>query len=239
MTTKQDLDTAKAEETTAEAEETVEETSETVEETEGAKAGPAPGGGLAGRRGRIAGAVAAMLVAALAATAVLQWISANRAEEALAKLEADRTLRLEVSGAAHAFGQALLSYDYQDLQTTRTKLMAMATGDFLNTYDDAFGGVMEQVIIKLKATSQATVRGVYLSDVDEATANAIVVVDQQVTTTDAIKNVRDSHLKIALVREKGTWKVREVTVLGAAQENQYKKDGTPLAEPTPAPSKKK
>ncbi|WP_157244833.1 hypothetical protein [Nonomuraea typhae] len=189
-------------------------------------------------RVKLMGALAAMLVAALAATAVLQWLAAGRAQEAQARLEADRALRLEVSQAAHAFGQSLLGYDYQNLQATRTKLMAMATGDFLNTYDDAFGGVMEQVIIKLQAVSVATVRGVYLADADESSASAIVVVDQQVTTAKAIRSVKDSHLKISLVREKGTWKVREVTVLGAAQENQYNKDGTPLADPSPKPSEK-
>lgn len=190
-------------------------------------------------RGRAFGAAAAMLVAAIAATAVLQWVQAGRAEGQAATLSAERALRLEVSGAASAFGKALLSYDYQDLQTTRSSLMAQATGDFLATYDEAFGGVMEQVIIKLRAVSQATVREVYLSDVDEATAHAIVVVDQQVKTAEAIKTVRDSHLKISLVREKGTWKIHEVTVLGAAKEQETKLDGTPLATPTPTPTKKK
>ncbi|NUR87704.1 MAG: hypothetical protein HOY71_26775, partial [Nonomuraea sp.] len=120
--------------------------------------------------------------------------------------------------------KALLSYDYQDLQTTRSTLTAQATGDFLATYDAAFGGAMAQVIVKLKATSRATVREVYLADVDEATAHAIVVVDQQVNTAQAIRSVKDSHLKITLVKQKGVWKVQDVTVLGAASEDQYNLD---------------
>ncbi|MEV0592196.1 hypothetical protein [Nonomuraea cavernae] len=193
---------------------------------------PVAAGGEAGRRprvtrARVMGALAAMLVAALAATAVLQWVSANQAHDALARLETERALRLEVSGAAASFGQSLLSYDYQDLQTTRSTLMAQATGDFLTTYDEAFGGAMAQVIVKLKAVSRATVREVYLSDVDEATAHAIVVVDQQVNTAEAIRSVTGSHLKVTLVKAKGVWKVQEVTVLGAAKEDQYNLDGTP------------
>ncbi|WP_327583040.1 hypothetical protein OHA25_45195 [Nonomuraea sp. NBC_00507] len=184
-------------------------------------------GRRAGRvtRARIVGALAAMLVAAVAATAVLQWVAAAQADDARTKLEAERALRLEVSGAASAFSKALLSYDYRDLQTTRATLTAQATGDFLTTYDTAFGGAMAQVIVKLKAVSQATVREVYLADVDEATAHAIVVVDQQVNTSEAIRSVKDSHLKIALVKDKGTWKVHDVTVLGAASEDQYTLDG--------------
>ncbi|MFC5832052.1 hypothetical protein [Nonomuraea insulae] len=176
-------------------------------------------------RAKVLGALGAMLVAAIAATAVLQWVSAAQAQDARAALEAERSLRLEVSGAASAFSRALLSYDYKDLQTTRSTLAAQATGDFLATYDTAFGGAMAQVIVKLEAVSQATVREVYLSDVDEATAHAIVVVDQQVNTSEAIRSVTDSHLKISLVKEKGSWKINDVTVLGAASEDQYNLDG--------------
>ncbi|TYB54222.1 hypothetical protein FXF51_48560 [Nonomuraea sp. PA05] len=176
-------------------------------------------------RAKVVGALAAMLVTAITATAVLQWISAAQAEDARAGLESERALRLEVSGAASAFSRALLSYDYQNLQITRSTLAAQATGDFLTTYDAAFGGAMAQVIVKLKATSQATVREVYLADVDEATAHAIVVVDQQVNTSEAIRSVKDSHLKISLVKEKGTWKIHDVTVLGAASEDQYNLNG--------------
>ncbi|HUR07240.1 MAG TPA: hypothetical protein VM347_32170 [Nonomuraea sp.] len=175
-------------------------------------------------RARIMVVMAALLVAALAATAALQWISANQARDSLARLESERALRLEVSGAAGSFGKALLSYDYQNLQATRATLTAQATGDFLATYDEAFGGAMAQVIVKLKAVSQANVREVYLSDVDEATAHAIVVVDQQVNTSEAIRSVKDSHLKISLVKEKGVWKVHDVSVLGAAKEDQYTLD---------------
>ncbi|MGP3930512.1 hypothetical protein [Nonomuraea sp. KM88] len=196
---------------------------EQVEAGDGGRRDAAVAGRLS--RARVWWTLAAMVVAAVAATAVLQGISAAQARDARAALEAERALRLEVSGAAGAFGKALLSYDYQDLQTTRSALAAQATGDFLSTYDAAFGGAMAQVIVKLKATSQATVREVYLADVDEATAHAIVVVDQQVNTSEAIRSVKDSHLKISLVKEKGTWKIHDVTVLGASSEDQYTLDG--------------
>jgi hypothetical protein len=173
------------------------------------------------RKGRGVGALVAIAAVALVAVTVSQWAAADRAEDALAELEGERAARLEVSAAAHAFGQALLSYDYEDLGTGRTRVTALATGHFLGTYDEAFGGEIEQVIVRLKARSQASVRDVYVAAVEEAAAQAVVVVDQQVTTAEAITSVKDSHLKIALVKEKDTWKVREVTVLGAAQENRH------------------
>ncbi|SDI11843.1 hypothetical protein [Nonomuraea jiangxiensis] len=201
------------------------------EDRETAETGPddkPEGNGTGGgrfTRVRVVGALAAMLVAAIAATAVLQGISAARAEDARARLAGERASRLEVSGAASAFSTALLSYDYRDLQTTRSTLAAQATGDFLSTYDEAFGGAMAQVIVKLRATARATVREVYLAEVGEATARAIVVVDQQVNTSEAIRSVKDSHLKVSMVKEQGVWKVHDVTVLGAAAEDQYNLDG--------------
>ncbi|MFI6177320.1 hypothetical protein ACIA8R_17455 [Nonomuraea sp. NPDC051191] len=171
-------------------------------------------------RARLLGALAATL-AAVAATAAPPLIDAGRARDALARLEGERAQRLDVSGAASAFGRALLSYDYKDLASTRSTLSAQATGDFQATYDAAFGGAMSQVIVELRAVSQARVRQVYLADVDEHTAHAIVVVDQQVNTARAIRTARDSHLKITLVKQKGAWKVQDVTVLGAATQDRY------------------
>ncbi|MFI6598515.1 hypothetical protein ACIBHX_19830 [Nonomuraea sp. NPDC050536] len=216
---------------TADTTEKPEATSATETEMTGTEATAAGTGGPRKSWVWMVGAATVLVVLALAATTAIQWVSADRARDSLAKLEADRTLRLEVTHAAYSFGQTLLSYDYQDLQKTRTALTAMATGDFLATYDEAFGGAMAQVIVKLKAVSEANVREVYLADADEGSAHAIVVVDQQVKTSEAIRSVKDSHLKITLVKQQGAWKIQDVTVLGAAKEDQYNLDGTKPGEP--------
>ncbi|GAA2397810.1 hypothetical protein GCM10010404_64450 [Nonomuraea africana] len=173
-------------------------------------------------RGVALGAVLALVLAATGGTAVLQWMTADRLQGQLTPLEHDRLLRLEVSGAASAFATTLLSYDYKDLQTTRGQVIAMTAGNFLATYDEAFGGPMEQVIIKLEAVSKATVREVYLSEVDEVSAKALISVDQQVTSKEAVRNVLGTHLKLTMIKQKGVWKVSDVTVLGAAKETETK-----------------
>ncbi|MEU4324906.1 hypothetical protein [Nonomuraea dietziae] len=173
-------------------------------------------------RGVAVGAVLALVLAATGGAAVVQWLTADRLQGQLAPLEHDRQLRLEVSGAAGAFATTLLSYDYKDLQTTRGQVIAMTAGNFLATYDEAFGGPMEQVIIKLEAVSKATVREVYLSEVDEVSAKALISVDQQVTSKEAVRNVLGTHLKLVMIKQKGVWKVSDVTVLGAAKETETK-----------------
>ncbi|GAA4040025.1 hypothetical protein [Nonomuraea soli] len=186
----------------------------------------------------ITAAVAVVAVLALTGFALIQWIGAGQARDAQARLEADRTLRLEVSEAAHNFAQALLTYDYQDLPSARAKLRDLATGDFQTLYDQEFGGAMEQVIIKLKAVSQATSREVYLADVSETTARAIVVVDSQVKSEQAMRVVSDSHLKLLMIKEPDGWKVQEVTVLGAAKEQETPLGDPQKTTPSPEPSKK-
>ncbi|MET9339977.1 hypothetical protein [Nonomuraea sp. NPDC003804] len=199
-------------------------TGDAARETGDGGAGRTGGGRGARWRGVAIGAVLALVLATAGATAVLQWISAGRLQDRLAPLEHDRLLRLEVSGAAGAFATTLLSYDYKDLQTTRGKVIAMTAGDFLATYDEAFGGPMEQVIVKLEAVSKATVREVYLSELDDASAKALVSVDQQVTSKEAVRNVLGTHLKLVMIKQKGVWKVSDVTVLGAAKETETKLD---------------
>lgn len=186
----------------------------------------------------ITAAVAVVAVLALAGFALVQWIGAGQARDVQARLEADRTLRLEISEAAHTFAQALLTYDYQDLPSARAKLRDLATGDFQTLYDQEFGGAMEQVIIKLKAVSQATSREVYLADVSETTARAIVVVDSQVKSEQAMRVVSDSHLKLLMIKEPDGWKVQEVTVLGAAKEQETPLGDPQKTTPSPEPSKK-
>ncbi|GAA3806568.1 hypothetical protein GCM10022226_28330 [Sphaerisporangium flaviroseum] len=183
-------------------------------------------------RARVAGAVTAALFAAAVTAGVLQWREANALAE-------ERAARMAVSTAAGQFSRYLLTYDYRDLQTAREQVLALSTGDFLKTYDEAFiNGALQSVIIKLKAVSTASVRGVYVGDVGEARAEAIVPVDQQVTSDAGTRRVLGTYLDLKLSLEKGVWKVDEVVTLGAADEQVTKKDGTtiPGGTPTPGPS---
>ncbi|MEV0584969.1 hypothetical protein [Nonomuraea sp. NPDC050310] len=166
-----------------------------------------------GWRGRALGVAAVLAVLALAAFAVLQWTGASNAEQARGRLAAERDLRAQVSVAAREFARALLSYDYQDLPAARATLARLSTGDFMALYDREFGAATRRSILAHKAVSQATVREVYLGEVGEATARAVVVVDSRVESGQPVREVHGSHLKLLLVREGAAWKAQEVTIL--------------------------
>lgn len=181
-------------------------------------------------------AKAAVLVALAASvvTAGLQWYQADQA----AQREAERRA---VRARAGEFGQALLSYDHRNLQAARNRVLSMASDDFAKTYDAAFTGGLESVITRLKADATATVRTVYLGDIEGSTARAIVVMDSEVHSTAGTRRVLGSYLDMRLTRTGERWRVTEVTSIGAADETMTGDDGakkqggdTPL--PTPSAS---
>jgi Mce-associated membrane protein len=178
-------------------------------------------------------AVTMVVLIASVVTAGLQW---HRAEAA-ADREADRK---DVAERAEQFGQALLSYDHKNLQAARNRVLGMSSDDFAKTYDVAFTGGLEGVITKLKADATATPRSVYVSDLDEGNAKAVVVMDSEVHSTAGTRRVLGSYLDMKLTRHHGQWKVTEVNSIGAANESMTDPNGkqtgpSPSASSTPSP----
>lgn len=187
-------------------------------------------------RGRLAGAVAAMLFAATATTAVLQWTAADR----LAREKADRGA---VSTRAGEFAVALQTYDHTDLQAYRDRVFAISGEDFEKTYNEAFSP-LEGVIITMRASSSASIRGVYVSEVGEGRAKAITVVDSQVTSTAGTRRMLGTYMELSLIKTGGQWKVNAATVMGAAEElvtdpNGETAEPSPTSSPAPSPSPSK
>ncbi|MET8334828.1 hypothetical protein [Streptosporangium canum] len=199
---------------------------------EGAVAGGGERGRLAGAgrwRGRLVGAVAAMAFAATAATAVLHWMAADRLAE-------EKAERGAVSARAGEFAVALQTYDYANLQAYRDQVFAISGEDFEKTYDEAFSP-LEGVITSMKAHSSASVRGVYVGEVDEDRAKAITVVDSQVTSTAGTRRMLGTYMELGLVKTGGEWKVNDATVMGAAEELVTDPNGKAVEPaPTPAPT---
>ncbi|MEU5876069.1 hypothetical protein [Spirillospora sp. NPDC047279] len=165
-------------------------------------------------------------------TAGLQWREADRAD----RQEAEHK---RIKASASEFGQALLSYDHTKLQAARDRVLALASDDFAKTYDEAFTGGLEGVITKLKADATATVRAVYLGEVTEGTAKAVVVMDSEVRSSAGTRRVIGSFLDMRLERRGDRWQVSNVTSVGSANESMVDPQGrqqpSPSAEPSSGP----
>jgi Mce-associated membrane protein len=136
----------------------------------------------------------------------------NDARDALSGLEGDRA---EVASVAGQFGEAILSYDYQDIDGSQQRVLELSTGQFQREYETGFEGFAE-LIEQTEAQSVATVTGVFVGDVSGERAEAIAVVDASVTGTGGTREVADSYIRLDLVKVGDTWKVDGVTSLNFA-----------------------
>lgn len=185
----------------------------------------APGWALTAR------ALVVLALAAAVTTAALQWHRADR-------LDQREHTRQQVADLAGRFGQALLSYDHNNLDAARKRVLGMAATDFGKTYDVAFTGGLQDAITKLRADATASVRTVYVSAVDGSNAKAIVVMDSEVKSTAGTRRVLGSYLEMELVQQNGRWRVNAVNSIGAVNESLTKTGGAPApaaATPTTAP----
>jgi hypothetical protein len=129
-------------------------------------------------------------------------------------------VRKDASGAtedlratAGRFGEALVSYDYHDPTAHRDAVLGFATGSFREEYEAAFNQGLGKIITEVKATSKGYVKDVYLSEVDQERAQAIVVADIEHKGTNGPSTLYDVYFRLTLVNVGGTWKVDQVTDL--------------------------
>ncbi|GAA4232071.1 Mce-associated membrane protein [Streptosporangium album] len=178
-------------------------------------------------RGKWTGAAMAVALASAATIAALQWMAAGRLTE-------EKSERDAVFARAREFAVALQTYDYSNLSAYRDQVLAISDDTFEKTYDEAFGP-LKDVITSMKASSSASVRGVYVAELARDRAKAITVVDSQVTSTAGIRRMLGTSMQIALVKTGGQWKISDATVMGAADELVTDPQGRTV-EPAPAPS---
>ncbi|HEX4866615.1 MAG TPA: hypothetical protein VFV32_03215 [Acidimicrobiales bacterium] len=121
--------------------------------------------------------------------------------------------REELRAAAGEFAQALVTYDHADPEAHRDAVLARSTGSFRTEYDDAFDQGLGKLITELEATSQGFVKDVYLTEVDEGQALAIVVMDVESDGSGGPRTVYDVYVRLTMIQVDGRWLVDDVTDL--------------------------
>lgn len=178
--------------------------------TESAETEPAAGGN---RRLKLTAAILAALAVALAFIAAIQT----------SRLNAERNRSAEIRRVAAAMGSALQTYDYRKIAETKRNVLNLATGSFKRDYQD-FPGELGEVIRSEQLISSVREIEVYLSEVGEAEATAIVVADTLVRSRASQPRGLVSYIQLDLVRAGGQWRVSGLTSLNLGQP-------TPGAEP--------
>jgi hypothetical protein len=119
-----------------------------------------------------------------------------------------------VRRVAGDFGAATLTYDYRDLKPFERRMRAHATGTFRRQLGEGGLEAIESLIKGLKSTSEATVKQIFVSELEDHSASAIVVVEAQARNGDAPpKKVDAAYLELQLVKAGGRWLIDGVSTL--------------------------
>lgn len=197
--------------------------------------GPArpPNGG--GRRHRasplapvLAAVSGALLVLAVGAAVVFFLRATDEADRADALAQIDEA-RTEAADVAARFGEALLTYDPEQLDESQQRVLDLSSEDFATTYREAFDASLAAAIRELDAVADGTTRDVLISDVvvDGDQARALVEVDTTISADTGDRSLTGSLLLLDLVREDGAWRIAAVVTVQPVD--------TPIS-PTPGPT---
>jgi hypothetical protein len=147
------------------------------------------------------------------------------------QLHDERNERDDVQAVAARMATALLTYDYRDLDASKERVLADATGRFKKEYEQAFTTSLAVLIKETKAQSKATVTDLFVSDVAEGAAGALVVVSSERKGVGGSVPAATSYIQLDLVKVNGAWKVDNVTNL-----NFTAAGGDAARSPSAAPS---
>jgi hypothetical protein len=158
----------------------------------------------AGSRWPIVAAVAMVLAVGLGAVALAKNGDAN-------DLADERDARREVARVSAEFGEAYLSYDFDDVDGASDAVVALASEAFAKDFADTRAPGIEELFANLKTSTKATTTEVFVSDVGDRQARSLVVVDVAATSTSSgNQSLKDLSFVLDLVHEDGEWRVDAV-----------------------------
>ena len=119
--------------------------------------------------------------------------------------------RKEVARVAAAFGEAYLSYDFDDVDGGGKVVTALTTAEFAKAFEDTRAPGIEELFSNLKTSTKASTQEVFVGEVNDATARALVVVDVEASSTSSGDQLLSNlSFVLDLVHVDGEWKVDKV-----------------------------
>jgi Mce-associated membrane protein len=144
------------------------------------------------------------LVAAALALACL--VSLLVAADAQSDARSERDDREAVLEAASRLTTAMVTYDYRDFDATKKRVFELSTGVFRQQYEEGAGSVAESVRLA-QGTSEGVVRDVFLSEIDDGRARAVVHFDIRGSGIGGTRDQIGNFIDLSLVKVEGRWLV--------------------------------
>ena len=119
----------------------------------------------------------------------------------------------ELRRSAGEFAETLVSYDFRDPEAHRDAVLEQSTGSFREQYDAAFDQGLGDLITDLEATSEGHVKEVFLTEVEDHQALAVVVLDVVTEGASGRNPLYDVYIRLTLIEIDGEWMVDNVVDL--------------------------
>jgi hypothetical protein len=190
----------------------VTDTADTVDDEAPAETEEAPAP-TAGRRRRSTGFVVASILAVVffASTVLLAVVAAGL------KSDKDDLIdgRAEVADVAGRFVTALLTYDHNDPEGFRDRVLAFTAPPFNEQFQDAVDE-LQRLFEGFDAVSVPTIRDVFVTEVADGTATAIVVYDRVLDGVGGRRTESNIYVRLDLVEREDGWRINNVVNLNLA-----------------------
>ena len=182
----------------------VEATAAATDPPEGSVAGAEPAAVEAPPRPprRVPAALWAVLVALVLVAVGTSFLAAD----AIADRDRERADRQDVEEVAGRLATALSTYDYRDFASTKRRVLSMSTGAFATEYERAVAA-LASLIDQTKAVSEATAGDVFVGNLGDGKASAIVVLEIRANGVGGSRVSVDNYVDLSLVKVEGEWKV--------------------------------
>jgi Mce-associated membrane protein len=151
--------------------------------------------------------VAAVLLAAVVAVGAMAVAKTSD----VTRLEDERDARREVAAAAATFGEVYLTYDFDDVEASSNRVVELVTPEFAEDFADTRAPGIEELFANLETSTEATTTEVFVGDVTDDAARALVVVDVDASSTaSGTQTLTDLTFVLDLERIDGDWLVANV-----------------------------
>lgn len=173
-----------------------------VEDTAGGAPDPAPGGR---RRWR------PVLTIGLAAVAIVAVVVAVLQAGDASDLREERADRREVRRVAAAFGEAYLSYDFDDVDASSEAVRALSTDAFAAGFEETSAPGIQELFASNQTRTTASIGDVFVGDVEDGRARALVIADVEASSAaSGSQRLTGLAFILDLVVEAGEWRVSAV-----------------------------
>lgn len=182
------------------------------------------------RRTRSAGTVALAVLAAVffASTVLLAVVAAD--------LKADKDDladgRRDVAEIAGRFVEALLSYDHEDPEGFRSRVLELTAPPFSEQFREAVDALEEDFELT-ESVSVPTIDDVFVAEVEADAATAIVVYDRVLDGTAGRRTESNLYVRLGMIRQDDGWRVNDVLNLNLALGDAPADTSTPTSTTAP------